>query len=88
MWKVLANRLAGKMVFGFHRDDKGVTKKAIGIDMKNEKVDQVRVILWNLNGEKEIYEGELLLLLIFRRFLEIWVLTPYRSSHFSRPTQV
>ncbi|KAJ9116301.1 hypothetical protein QFC22_004741 [Naganishia vaughanmartiniae] len=57
MWKVLANRLAGKMVFGFHRDDKGTTKKAIGIDMSNEKVDQVRVILWNLNGEKEIYEA-------------------------------
>lgn len=57
MWKVLANRLAGKMVFGFHRDDKGETKKAIGLDMATEKVDQVRVILWNLNGEKEIYEG-------------------------------
>ncbi|KAJ9099116.1 hypothetical protein QFC21_003995 [Naganishia friedmannii] len=57
MWKVLANRLAGKMAFGFHRDDQGATKKAIGIDMKNEKVDQVRVILWNLNGEKEIYEA-------------------------------
>lgn len=57
MWKVLANRLAGKMTFGFHRDNKGDTKRAIGIDMSDEKVDQVRVILWNLKGEKEIYEG-------------------------------
>lgn len=60
MWKVLANRLAGKMVFGFHRDDKGDTKRAIGIDMSDERVDQVRVILWNLKGEKEIYEGALI----------------------------
>ncbi|KAJ9092944.1 hypothetical protein QFC19_008542 [Naganishia cerealis] len=57
MWKVLANRLAGKMIFGFHRDDKGTTKRAIGIDMTKEKADQVRVVLWNLNGEKEIYEA-------------------------------
>lgn len=46
------------MRFAFHRDTKGDTKKAIGLDMRDEKVDQVRVILWNLKGEKEVYEGE------------------------------
>lgn len=59
MWKVLSDRLANKVHFGFIKDEKAEARGALGINSKDKKVDGVKVVTWTVEGEQNVYNGKL-----------------------------